>query len=205
MKINFLNTSEKYLDFNESETINEKIHYDVVNNKTKNTVWFLQLKSVYTIGKSNIHKKPKEVDCNVISRGGDVTFHNEGQLLIYFYIKLEENINAYNCMVFIENAVFSCLKKIGCNAFLNENRGVWIKDQDNKIYKIASIGMSFKNKVSKYGIAINVNNDLDGFFKINPCGIEHCNVISLSQILKKKVNMKDLVEKLTIEILENFN
>lgn len=206
MILEFIDNSDKVFQFQESEIINERIHFDVASGKKGNIIWLFQLKDVYTIGKANAGKISTDVDCHVISRGGDMTFHNKGQLMVYFFIKVDKIYTAHFIISKIENSIARSLQKFNCETILDsENRGVWVKVADDNC-KIASIGLSFSNKVSKYGAAININNDLLGFNKINPCGLRNCKMINLKQATKQnKLEMQNFVEIFKTEVLKDFN
>lgn len=112
----------------------------------------------------------------VIERGGDVTWHGPGQLVIYPIVKLaNHDLHAYlrGC----EQLVIDVLADCGVVGFRHQDAnlnatGVWVGNNDNnQPQKIASIGVAVKRWVTYHGIAINITNDLAAAYQgINPCG-----------------------------------
>ena len=155
--------------------------HEIAKNTGQNFIFLLQLQAVYTVGKTSKIKLENTIK---IDRGGDITFHNKGQLVIYFVCNLStfyEQIDISDFISKIEKTTIEALKKIDIKAFSEPtNRGVSVGEK-----KIASIGICVKQKTTKYGIAINVNNDLSGFQKITPCGMKNCKMTSLKN---EKIN-----------------
>jgi lipoate-protein ligase B len=122
----------------------------------------------------------KDVSFAESERGGDLTYHGPGQLVIYPIFKLDgKGFGPYHDVtaflrkfeqIFIQN-----LKQQGLTGFAKENAtGIWIKDEknekDGQDKKVASIGIAVRKWVTYHGIAINCVNDLKPFFLISPCG-----------------------------------
>lgn len=142
---------------------------------------FVEHPAVYTFGRkvkesSNL---PKGV---FIERGGEATFHNEGQLVCYPILSLvgtERDVTYY--MRNLETILINVLKAFGLRGETKKDfPGVWISGKEKKI---ASVGVSISSWVTYHGSALNVNNDLNGFSKINPCGFDATVMTSIEKEL----------------------
>lgn len=143
------------------------------NNRTDTTtdeIWFLEHDPVFTQGQNG---KAEHIlsagDIPIIQtdRGGQVTYHGPGQLMVYTLIDLRrKGFNVRELVSILENAVISLLAEYDILASAKkEAPGVYI---DGK--KICSIGLRIRKGCSYHGIAFNVNLDLEPFSRINPCG-----------------------------------
>jgi lipoate-protein ligase B len=128
------------------------------------------------------------IDLLRIDRGGEVTLHAPGQLVIYPILRLErfhQDLKDY--LLKLEELVIDLLRDFGIVANgLAGNRGVWVGER-----KIASIGIGVKRWVSFHGLALNVNTDLKLFTLIRPCGLT-VEMTSLNQLLGREVDMGQL-------------
>lgn len=120
-----------------------------------------------------------------IERGGEVTFHNPGQLVCYPILSLqgaEQSVPGY--LRNLEEVLILTLADFGLAASRKPNfTGVWVADQQRKI---ASLGVAITRWVTYHGSALNVDNDLSGFFEINPCGLPSSIMTSMKQELGAK-------------------
>ena len=136
-----------------------------------------------------------------IDRGGEVTFHGHGQLVIYPIFQLThfgKDLKLY--MGKLEQVAIDLLQHFGivANRIFGQ-RGVWV---DKK--KVASIGIGVRKWVSYHGMAINVNTDLRFFSMIKPCGL-NVQMTSIAQIKNQETNFKEVKQK-TIECFaKNFH
>jgi lipoyl(octanoyl) transferase len=125
--------------------------------------------------------KEKKIDIYEVKRGGDVTYHGDGQIVGYPIINLSE----YGCGVKefvwkIEEVFIQLLKsefEISAHREEKKYTGVWVDDK-----KITAIGIAVKRWVTMHGFAFNVNTDLDNFKFINPCGLTEKGVTSLQEL-----------------------
>lgn len=135
---------------------------------------FLEHFPVYTIGRKPIPENYSKVDVVVTERGGDVTYHGPGQIVVYpiFLISREEKIDVREYVHFVEDIVIELLEKAGYTAFVGEEPGIWIRTPEGD-RKVASIGMAIDHGISYHGVSINLTNEaVQGFLKINPCGLD---------------------------------
>lgn len=131
---------------------------------------FLDHPPVFTVGRGKKPENYKGVEVVETERGGDVTYHGPGQLVIYPIIDLERN-GIYDVKKFVkllENIVIASLSKFGYSGSIGEEPGIWVQGK-----KVASIGLAIKDKISFHGISINISKEvLSGFSRINPCGLD---------------------------------
>jgi len=163
----------------------------------KELIWFLEHPPIYTGGTS--FKKSEILDntINIIktSRGGKITWHGPGQLICYFAIDLNKRKKDIRKFInIIEKSIIKTLDDYKIPSFSDRgNVGIWYKKK-NKIYKIAAIGIRVKNWIAYHGFSLNINNDLDSYKKIIPCGIKYRDITNLIKI--KKQNYKEIINKL---------
>lgn len=164
----------------------------------------LQHPPVITVGRSGkLHNvlapqtilKEKKIRVIFTDRGGDVTYHGPGQLVAYpiFSLRLF-GLSVPDYVWRLEEVVIRVLAHFGITGERVEKlRGVWVGKE-----KICSLGVHLSRWISKHGLALNVNTDLDPFSFINPCGITGCRVTSMAKILGRSLPMEE-VESLTLE------
>lgn len=132
-----------------------------------------------------------------IDRGGDITFHGIGQLVVYPILDMEYFIpDIHQYLRMLEEVTVRVLYCYGLKGERSSGEtGVWIDVGTSKVRKICAIGIRMSRWVSMHGFAINVNTNLKYFKYIIPCGIRNKSVTSLARELHKKIPMKDLKEK----------
>ncbi|MDR0552787.1 MAG: lipoyl(octanoyl) transferase LipB [Holosporales bacterium] len=129
------------------------------------------------------------------SRGGRVTIHNPGQLIVYPVINLRErNINVGTYVDILEKWIIDSLKEFGIiGSRSSDGRGVWVSDNTPGGFsdgmKIGFVGIKIENGIAYHGLCVNVNNDLSPFKNIIPCGIQNISITSISEMLKTKVSV----------------
>jgi len=119
-----------------------------------------------------------------VERGGDISLHQPGQLVIYPLLKLhglvfKGGLGEY--LRFCEEVIIKFLASKGFEAGRFGPTGVWIRTKQNEIRKIASIGIAVRKWVTFHGIALNINNDLSVFNKIRPCDFDASVMTSMSR------------------------
>ena len=126
-----------------------------------------------------------------IERGGDITYHGPGQLVVYPIFDLEQlNIGIKQFVANIELAIIQTLKHYNIEAGIIKDRiGVWLDIGKPSERKIAAIGIKSSRYVTMHGLALNVNTDLSMFQHIVPCGIVDKGVTSMEKELNEKIDM----------------
>lgn len=156
---------------------------------------------VYTLGK---HGKAENMllsedalnnlgaKCIRIERGGDITFHGPGQLVIYPIINLKNHkLGVKEYIYRLEQAVIDTISNWGIRGErIDGATGVWIKTNKGSYRKICAIGVSISHFCTMHGLALNVNTDLRYFNSINPCGFTSNSVTSMALETNKVVDMK---------------
>ncbi len=166
---------------------------------------------VYTIGKhgnmSNMlfntqQLKDKGAELIQIERGGDVTFHGPGQLVVYPIIDLSKHKLGVKLFIdLLEECVILLLKEYGIiGERVDGATGVWIDKGLPRERKICAIGVKCSHYVSMHGFALNVNTDLNWFSAINPCGFVDKGVTTIEKEIGHKVDMAEIKE-MTAKIL----
>ena len=157
-----------------------------------------QRKPVFTLGKSgdknNILLSEDILGAPVfrIERGGDVTFHGPGQLLIYPIIDLEQfNMSLREYVYNMEEVVIRSIAEFGLKGSRSDGAsGVWLDVGTPQERKIAALGVKASRHVTMHGLAFNINTDLSWFQKINPCGFLDKGVTNLAIELNEKQDYK---------------
>lgn len=129
---------------------------------------------VYTIGRKADPSNFPGIDPVQTERGGDITFHGPGQLVIYpiFDMRIDGRKDVRLFVHRIENAIISGLAALGLQAYVGEEPGIWVKGK-----KVASLGLAIDDYVSYHGAAINYSPEtLKGFSRIRPCGLDPQNM-----------------------------
>ena len=168
----------------------------------KNEIWFLEHFKVFTLGtaanKAHV-LDPKDIPVYQSDRGGEVTYHGPGQLVIYFLLDFKKlNMGPKTLVESLQRFVQSILNEFEIESSLIKGApGVYVDDK-----KIASIGLRISNGKTYHGISINIDMDLEPFSYINPCGYEGLEVVQLKDYVSN-ILIKD-VEKLAIKKLENI-
>lgn len=166
--------------------------------------------SVFTIGRSgsrnNLLVDEKFLSENGIKvldvdRGGDITFHSPGQLVVYPIIDLKERVrDLHNYLRELEKVVISFLKKYGVKGMTRKGAaGVWVGEE-----KIAFIGVAAKDWITYHGLGVNISNDIKFFSMINPCGIKSLRVTSLAKILRRDIPMYEAKKVFSSEFNKAF-
>jgi lipoyl(octanoyl) transferase len=138
--------------------------------QTPDELWVTEHPPVYTLGLNRKDvRMPSRSDIPVVNtdRGGKITYHGPGQLVVYCLIDLKRNgLNVRQLVSAIENAVVQLLAEFNIPAAARADApGVYVQDK-----KIASVGLRLKNQCCYHGLSLNVEMDLSPFSAIDPCG-----------------------------------
>jgi len=159
-------------------------------------LWCVQHPSVFTqgqAGKAEHVLKPGDIPIVQSDRGGQVTYHGPGQVILYTLIPMKHfSLNVRELVSLLENTVIALLESYGVPSQARRDApGVYVKDR-----KIASLGLRIRHGVSYHGVALNVSMDLEPFSRINPCGYEGLQVTQLSD-LALNVVLNDVIDQLS--------
>ncbi len=200
------------------KTVQQKIDFRNGNKdiKTSNYIIFCEHPHVYTLGKSgseenlllNSHQlTEKEAAYYKINRGGDITYHGPGQLVVYPILDLDlffTDIHKY--MRFLEEVVINTLKEFDIESNRVEGlTGVWIEGDTARARKICAMGVKSSRWVTMHGLGFNINTDLNYFSHIIPCGIDDKAVTSMKQELGLTLSMEKVQTVLKQKFAEQFS
>lgn len=149
---------------------------------TSDEIWLIEHFPVYTqgqAGKSEHILNPGNIPIVKTDRGGQVTYHGPGQLVVYPLLDIRRlNIGVRELVCLLEKAVVNLLAEYGINAVAKRDApGVYVDDA-----KICSVGLRIRKGCSYHGIAFNIAMDLKPFLGINPCGYKNLTVTQLSDL-----------------------
>ncbi len=158
---------------------------------TADELWCLEHPPVFTMGlngKKEHILNIKNIPVINIDRGGQITYHAPGQLVIYTLIDLKRlNLGVKDLVNTIENAIIQLLESYGIDAQGKENApGVYVNGD-----KIAALGLRIKRNKSYHGLSLNIDMDLNPFQQINPCGYAGLKVTQIKD-LKPELNSTNI-------------
>jgi lipoate-protein ligase B len=165
-----------------------QLHEKTAKEEIPGAIIFTEHHPVVTLGKNSatehLLSSPEQlarqgVDLVPTERGGQVTAHEPGQLVIYPILHLGQmKMSARSYVQWLESSVIDVLSEIGLPSSVDpQYPGVWIGDK-----KICALGVRIKQRVSMHGLALNVRNDLKLFSQIVPCGIQGKSVVSVHKM-----------------------
>jgi len=204
MKIE-IKKSRKPVEYDKAIDFLEKRITQVSEGKLSELIWILEHANIYTAGTGYDEKDILDKSINVIktNRGGKITHHGPGQIICYFVIDLnkrKKDIRKFTKI--IEKTIIETLNEYKINSFNDrQNIGIWV-DHENKIKKIAAIGIRVSKWIAYHGFSINVNNNLESYNKIIPCGIKDKDVLNLKSI--KEQNYDGLGDKIIKNFIKNL-
>ena len=189
------------LDFLEARLININL------NKEKDLIWLLEHEEVYTAGTNYKENEVlnKNIDLIKTNRGGKITYHGPGQIICYFVIDLKKRKKDIRKFItLIEKTIIESLLEFNIKTFADpKNIGIWFNDK-KKTKKVAAIGVRVSKWIAYHGFAINVNNNLDKYESIIPCGITNKGVTNLKNINDQNYkNLDNIIINNFIKNLEN--
>jgi lipoyl(octanoyl) transferase len=163
------------LDYLKSLEEMECVVQKIVNGELEEQIWFLEYDNLYTFGSGEQFdiQHINSVPAFKTNRGGKITYHGPGQIIIYFMINLKRFFNPEQpdiarFIFLLEQIIVDALNEVGLNANrLNINHGAWINNN-----KICAIGIRLKKWISYHGLALNFDTNLDFYNYIAPCGLD---------------------------------
>ena len=155
---------------------------DTRDSSTPDEIWFLEHPPVFTLGLNGRREHllaPRDIPVVDIDRGGQVTYHGPGQLVVYPLLDLKRSgLGIRGLVTGLERAVIDTVASYGIDAQAKrEAPGVYVDGR-----KLASIGLRVRRGCSYHGLAFNIDMDLEPFARINPCGFAGLEVTQLSAL-----------------------
>ena len=204
MKIE-IKISKKPIEYNKAISFLENRLIKLKNNKANELIWILEHPNTYTAGISYRDNEILDKNIKIIktNRGGKVTWHGPGQKICYFVIDLNRRKKDIRKFISIlEKTIIETLKEYKIQSYSDKkNIGIWI-NHDNQVKKVAAIGVRVKKWIAYHGFSININNNLNEYKKIIPCGIKDKKVTNLKQIKKQKY--KNFEKKIIKNFIKNL-
>ena len=199
--------SQKPVKYEDALKFMEKRLLEIDQNKSNDLIWTLEHEDIYTAGKT--YKENEVLDKSIkilkTNRGGKITYHGPGQLICYFVIDLKKGKKDIRKFIsIIEKTIIETLKYYQIDSFADkDNIGIWY-DDNSKIKKVAAIGVRVSKWIAYHGFSININNNLEKYSAIIPCGIKDKGVINLKNIKDQNYkNIEDVLIKNFISNLKN--
>ena len=185
---------------NAMKLLNKRVA-EIKNKEKSDLLWVLEHPVTYTAGirynrNEILDKKIKIIKTN---RGGKITLHNPGQKIIYFVLDLNKRKKDIRKLIqMIEKSIIEFLKMYKINAKTDKkNIGIWVNKK-----KIAAIGLRVSRWIAFHGCSININNDLNQYLKIVPCGLDNKKVTSIYE--EKNIKIKNIEHKLIDIFIKNI-
>jgi lipoyl(octanoyl) transferase len=193
--------SIKPINYFDAINLLEKRLDDLHKNKDRELIWTLEHNEIFTAGTSYEDNEilDNSIDLIKTNRGGKITCHAPGQLICYFVLDLRKKKDIRKFISCIEKTIIETLKDYKIETFSdNNNIGIWHKEK-HTTSKVAAIGVRVKKWIAYHGFAININNNLNQYKKIVPCGIKDKGVTNLISIANNDYSNLDklLIEKFT--------
>ncbi len=177
----------------------------------RDVVLFLEHPPVFTLGRrggrenlivSEAFLRERGIEVVPVERGGDITFHGPGQLVVYLVMDLKaRKLDIPAFVDILETLMLRTAADFGVAAARDcRNRGVWVKGR-----KLGSIGVAIRHGIAFHGLALNVNTDLTPFQWIHPCGLQGVPVSSLAAESNLRLDMADIKKRFRIHLQCLFN
>jgi len=174
------------------------------DDNTADELWLVEHTPVFTqgqAGKAEHLLVPGDIEVVKVDRGGQVTYHGPGQLVVYVMVNLRrKKIGIRQLVTLIENSIVSTLTDYNITAYPKADApGVYVDEK-----KIASLGLRVRKGCSFHGLAMNVNMDLSPFLRINPCGYAGLEMVQTVDLQgpKDTANASTALVKHLINLLE---
>ena len=199
-----------YVNYSEILDKMEKTVKKVSENIKYEEIWFLEHKEVFTAGSSTPkefnEEKINNIEVHKVNRGGKITYHGPGQLIIYPLINIKaRNMNIIDYINVIEDICIGVFNnnQIELIRKKEKNRGLWVKNAKGS-RKIIFIGLRYSRGVIHHGLSINFHNDLEKFRKINPCGLDGREISSLEE-LRINYDKDKIIKELKERFIQKFD
>lgn len=173
--------------------------------ETPDELWLTEHPPVYSLGLNRREVRPPQRDdipVVLTDRGGKITYHGPGQVIIYVLADLQrQRLNIRSLVSLLENAVIELLAKHKVNAYAKKDApGVYVTLDNGAEAKIASLGLRVKNNRCYHGLSLNVDMDLSPFAAIDPCGYAGLKVTQT-----KDMGIDADVQSIGEQLLEKLN
>ena len=180
------------------------------HSSTPDEIWVLEHPPVFTLGlagdASNLHSPSKQIPLVQVDRGGEITYHGPGQIVVYLLLDLKRlGIFVKEFVSRIEQALIDTLADFGIQAERRPGApGIYVAKQPGIPpewigAKVAALGLKVSNNCSYHGLALNVATDLEAFERIYPCGYEGLKTVDMQTL-----GIKDNIDTISQRLLEHL-
>lgn len=177
---------------------------------TVDEIWVLEHPPVFTLGlagdASNLHSPSNQIPMVQVDRGGEITYHGPGQLVVYLLLDLKRlGIYVKELVFRIEQALIDTLSEFGVKAERKVGApGIYIAEQGQVQRewvgaKVAALGLKVSKSCSYHGLALNVATDLEAFGRIHPCGYEGLKTVDMQTL-----GIKDNIDRISQVLLQHL-
>jgi lipoyl(octanoyl) transferase len=177
---------------------------------TVDEIWILEHPPVFTLGLAgdaeNLHSPSKQIPLVQVDRGGEITYHGPGQIVVYLLLDLKRlGIFVKELVSRIEQAVIDTLVDFGIQAERHPGApGIYVSEQAGVPpewfgAKVAALGLKVSKSCSYHGLALNVATDLEAFKRIHPCGYEGLKTVDMQTL-----GIKDNIDTISQRLLEHL-
>ena len=177
---------------------------------TPDEIWILEHPPVFTLGLAgdagNLHSPSNQIPLVQVDRGGEITYHGPGQIVVYLLLDLRRLGIFVKELVFrIEQAVIDTLADFGIQAERHAGApGIYVSNEAGVSAewvgaKVAALGLKVSKSCSYHGLALNVATDLEAFQRIHPCGYEGLKTVDMQTL-----GIKDNIDTISQRLLEQL-
>ncbi|KAF4515904.1 hypothetical protein B566_EDAN000140 [Ephemera danica] len=199
--------------YDDAWNLQMRLHHERVLNVRPDTILIIEHQPVYTVGRRTLASEwggdptathMDGIEIRHVNRGGAVTYHGPGQLVVYPILRLTDHARGVRAYVErLEDAVMQCLRQ---NKIVGHRKvkapGVWVTDPQEA--KIASIGIRIDRGVTMHGIALNVDMALAPFQRITPCGLQGCHITSMAEVIGHPISLMTVTHSLLDQLKQTF-
>jgi len=185
--------------------LQSRLHKERVLNQVLDTVLILEHRPVYTLGRSTTASHwggnasllcENGAELYYVNRGGSVTFHGPGQIMVYPVIKVDRHATGPRQLVWLlEEIIVQLLSRWNITGHRIPGKpGIWVMTPTPE--KIAFVGIRIERGVTLHGCALNVDLDVTPFRQIHPCGFSDCRITSMAAVCQKTIPLDPVKQEL---------
>ena len=204
LRIERWSLGERQIDYREAWERQQALHAEVAAGERPGTLLMLEHPPVFTAGTST-KSEDRPVDGSTVidvDRGGRITWHGPGQLVVYPLVRLREPLDVIAFVRALESAAITTCAAFGLPSGRVEGRsGVWIEDTR----KVCAVGVRVARGTTMHGMALNCDNDLSWYQRIVPCGIRDAGVTTMSAELGRDISVTAAADVLTEALIEEIS
>jgi lipoate-protein ligase B len=198
------------ISYQRALAMQQQLHQEILAGTRGSCVLLLEHPPTITFGKyadpAHLLLPPENlrmqgVELHNSDRGGEITAHMPGQLVVYPLFSFKENrIGVKSYINLLEEVVINTLATFGLSSERDKrNPGIWVRGK-----KICALGLRISQRIAMHGLALNVANDLSLFNAITPCGLTGCEVTSLAHELERSVALEKVSQVLVAQFAQSL-